>query len=100
MDSRSFDPADAAPRLGRVLRWSEVIAIVVIVAGFGLDLTASAGDLVVQVGVGLLVVTPFLAALVVAALARRHHARMAAFAVATVLVAALGVVTALGVVGR
>lgn len=100
MDSRSFDPAESAPRLGRVLWWSEVIAIAVIVTGFALELTTAVGDVVVEVGVGLLVATPFAAALVVAVLARARDNRMTAFAVATVLVAAVGIVAALGFVGR
>jgi hypothetical protein len=89
-----------APRIGRVLRWSEWGAIVVIVLGFGLELVTGAGELVVKTGVGVLVATPFGATLVAAAVARGSHRRMTVFALATIAVAALGILAALSTAGR
>jgi hypothetical protein len=77
-----------------------MVAIVLIVAGITFDVLFDLGDLAVHVGVGLLVGTPFAAALAVAVLWRRSNLRAATFAVATLVVAALGIVAALATTGR
>jgi hypothetical protein len=74
--------------------------VTVIVVGFGIDAVTAVGDAIVRIGVGLLVATPFAATLFVALSSRSATRRMAAFAAATLLVTALGILAALWAAGR
>jgi hypothetical protein len=74
--------------------------VAVIVVGFGIDAATAVGDVIVRVGVGLLVATPFAATLFVVLASRSATRRMGAFATGTLLVAALGIAAALWAAGR
>ena len=94
MASNSSDLERLGPRLAAILRRAQWAAIALVVVGLALEFASPIGALLEVAGVAVLVASPFLATAVIASTAGRSSRRLLGFAVATLVLAALGIVLA------
>jgi heme/copper-type cytochrome/quinol oxidase subunit 3 len=92
--SSGSDLRSLGTRLAAVLTWCQAAVVLLVATGVALDLAGGPALPLKQVGLAILVASPFVVTAAVAATAARERGRLIAFAVATLVLAGMGIALA------